>query len=762
MKPDYNRVGLRIGLSFGRRQLSATIALSISMTMIAQLLTPAAIAQTRVVSPIDATETGRDPIAAALVAAAHAPSSAQAIASLQTAKRELQFNSRYSSEEKSQIETEIDRATQAAKSNQWQASHAINAMPAAQVDVHQLDQLVIDDPEIREALKALGEAKFDSTGPEDVSGIVKKQTGTTVGQIDQSESVHSQALTQQGLWVNTLKKRGLIKDFHTENMLLVEGHPGVPVDVLANQLISNATKWSAAGRAASFLPQFLANQNWVALATITGTGADALFNFVINVNLVLQLADLYGMRLADYDNEFLALSIFALSRPAESYFQGQATDSAMGKLLTAFGYTLGDTVHSRSAAQMSALVSTVMNHPLVAPVVRVIQGESLTPIQKDIVRANPGPATGVVAPISLVTDPAAPRAPTAAAPPVPTSPTKPVVHAGLWINLAQFMFGVAWSAAETATIGKVAKFVFEKERQRNRALDNEGFRNFLMAWPGEGFIKLLILSMNVGLSPSEVQEKGRVALTIEKVRANSVPDKQIKFILNLARSARICSPPDSARFNQLKGQGAQARASLEFQILNYACGDGFDSTRRFQRLTREFITFNEIPNDYIAVLRTGNLQTRLRMAEVLMQFRYLANDPSNPLKVIQFNKVITDYLQLTGPENAQYLQRLEAFITDHGRVVEDPRSPTGFSIGNNSIVNPYDLSIGYVTARAPDSPHAVAPPSSSLIPTPKPDPLHPTPKPPVGLPASPSDKATADKQPVEKPVPKPSDIDIIK
>jgi hypothetical protein len=256
-------------------------------------------------------------------------------------------------------------------------------------------------------------------------------------------------------------------------------------------------------------------------------------------------------------------------------------------------------------------------------------------------------------------------------------------------KVASIGLGVAWSVAETAIVGDTAKTIFSSARKRERELSNESFRRYIMTSHGEGLSKLLILSMYNGQVPKLVP-----------LHDNS--DPKIRFTLNLARSARVCSPHDVTRLAQLKKE--YKGLSREAQILHAACHSNLNFAR-YNRLAHELVTFNEIPQDLIANLRLAGRENRLRMGEILLQMQFLDGD-RDPEEIRHFNKVISKILGLDSRDDLRYFDFMESFIRERGGMAEDEASPTGYTVADKSVENPYDLSAGYTSTSAPDTPAA--------------------------------------------------------
>ena len=152
-------------------------------------------------------------------------------------------------------------------------------------------------------------------------------------------------------------------------------------------------------------------------------------------------------------------------------------------------------------------------------------------------------------------------------------------------------------------------------------------------------------------------------------------DPRAKFVVNLARSARICSPLDARQWKLLSTNQAAASTPVMRSILRYACDTNLSSAR-YVRFKTEFETFNAIPQSFVTNLRTASSENRQRMGELILQMQFLDGDRS-PAEVQYFNDVISKYLGLSTPDDTDYFNRLHAFIVDNGGMIESEASPSG-------------------------------------------------------------------------------------
>ena len=590
--------------------------------------------------------------------------------------------------------------------NAPQFSSSSNTRPADSAD--QLQRQLKIAPEIQNGVRNLGEMRLlrDSTR---VDQNVVQMTGQTPQQIDQKEQNIIQEANQAGDLLSFLRKIGLLRsNFAAENKALLDQYQGSSLDSIANQIISRAVLSSTvAGATRALIPLLGKNISKGVLVTnagsIAGLTLEAASTFIINANLTLQIADLYGVRLNSYEEEVAVLAVFALAKIGVG---AGANSAEFGSLISKVASRLGDGIMHVPGSGFNFL-GHLLKNPLVA---RNMKAEGLTPSAAPASPTAPSTAPGATGATasSPATSPAATSGVTTADPSIAPE-SKVSVFSRAWKKLLSFTqtaipigAGAAWANIETRIVGKVAISLFSQTRQRERATQNDLFRQFMMSPGGDGFLKLMILSINVGRTIKTPDDFDHPV------------DPRVKLVLNLARSARICSPLDREAWKAAKAGQLNAPRSIAQRILKYDCDNGLSSAR-YVRIKTEFQTFNEIPQDFITSLRTAGRENRLRMGEILLQMQFLDGDRS-PAQVLYFNDVVSRYLGLSSTEEINYFNRLHSFIVDNGGMTVAETSPTGYTIGSNLSVNPYDLKLGYTSTRGPEAATPLIAPS--LIPAP--------------------------------------------
>lgn len=546
---------------------------------------------------------------------------------------------------------------------------------SASADDTAMQKLLLENPDLRETMREIGRGRL-SRDASDLPQIILERTNKTLEQHDQEDAANMLALTDIGAFVTALRAAGLIKDYSAQNKALREKYDTVPLETLARHIVKDAAQWSVGVGA---LKEILVSNGISTKRELAGVSIEALGTFLINANLILRLSDLYGVNLSSNQQEVLILFALMCGKIA-MYYANDA--SIVQKITESVGGLFAKASLSKAPGALGRLVTKVLGIPAF----------------KTVAQALP-----VGAPVS----PGAAIASGAESAGVQTSDWK--------MRSLKIMKGMVLSGAETYFVGRVSIWFLTRTRDQERELSNESFRNYLMSAKGEGFMKLLVLAMNTGMKVPNV------------VDIKATKDSKANFILNLARSTRVCSPKDNMRFAQLTKMGqksglnsrtvqAKQLVDRDYKILRFACDTNL-SSGRFDRMSREFMTFDEIPQDLIATLRVASYENRLRMGEVLLQLQFLDGD-QDPKEMQFFDSTIGKILGFERLDDSKYFDRMHAFIREQGGMMVNPASPTGYSIGSKKVANPYDLAVGYTAAGGPDSPRTtvpVVPPVSSNL-----------------------------------------------
>lgn len=167
---------------------------------------------------------------------------------------------------------------------------------------------VTEAPEVRTTLRELGRGRMDRDA-KDIPRIVERNTGKTPRQLDQEEEQRSNS---GGSYISGLISAGLIKsDFRQANKDLRERLDSLSTEELAWAIFSDQRLYSASAAAArGFLEASQAGSGLRAM----GASAENLGSFIFNANMVLRIADLYGVRPNQAEQEVLLLTLWAISR----------------------------------------------------------------------------------------------------------------------------------------------------------------------------------------------------------------------------------------------------------------------------------------------------------------------------------------------------------------------------------------------------------------------------------------------------------------
>jgi hypothetical protein len=564
-----------------------------------------------------------------------------------------------------------------------------------------LARLLAANPDMRSSLFEIGQARL-ARDANQVDAIVEDKNGQSTREFDAEERNRTDSQDQFGVVITALKKLGLIagrQEFIADNLALHDKYPDTDIDDLADLLIRQYTERSFL---IGVIKHVAINQSIIG-GQFMGLSTDAIGMFIVNANLLLRLANLYDLRLSGYEEEVMLLGAFSLAKVTLHIGVSPSSPAnPLNSLASKLGGALRQRVGINGTSRVTSLLNKITSNKFLNPTATTAgpSGGSATPSTSSTAGAA-GSLTAAAGTTSAATTPAATTKPgTSAAATSATPAGAPASnadslktrskHKGL-AAISTLATG-AWSAAQTYAIGTYIKTMLIAAHRNERARYNESFRKFLMTPDGDSFFKLLILSINIGkanLSPINISDS---------------TDQKIQYILNLARSSRICSPTDLKLFKSLGDQKSPGKIGEQQQeILEYACNSAL-SQGRFARLNSEFQTFNSIPQDALPDLRVANRQYRLRMGELLLQMQFLDGDRDwDDIKF--FETIASKYLGLDNQSDRIYFKRLQAYIIDNGGMKLEESSPTGFTISVRlGKTNPYDMNIGYTTTNGPDLP----------------------------------------------------------
>lgn len=528
----------------------------------------------------------------------------------------------------------------------------------------EIEKSLTADPEIRDLLWEIGRSRL-ARDTNNLSEIVKERTGETPEQIDLKEETLREAAEKPGALLGFLDSIGILKlDVGKANLKLKQEYDGIALDVLADQLIGNAIKFSIGAGA---LRGAVTDKG--ALGNYGGLTLETVGTLAVNAKLVLRLADLYGVEMDETERQMVLNLVFLAFKVGLRYGIDSKPSQSM---FASLGAKIADA--KNSAGGWMALMKQIASNKTVAAAAGPEAGALLSNIA-NVEAAKPAVALGTTSPTN------APTTPAADPPATKSAKLKAFAEKFKLMQLFRIVAQGALSGSETYAVGRTAKFIFSGMRLERRKIYNENFRRFLMTPIGEGFFKLLILSMNDGRPSIGITQNSR---NTSELKAKS------EFIANLARSARACSEEE---LKLLKANGTSTQ-------LSYACS-GTGNTARSERIKTEYLTFDAIPQDYVADLRTAARENRLRMGELVLQMQFLDGDRS-PSEVQFFRSIIVKALGLDNVGDLEYFERLHAYIQENGGVVPAHDTPTGVTILPNNVKSPYNMERGYQPLNAPE------------------------------------------------------------
>ncbi len=635
---------------------------------------------------------------------------------------------------------------------------AIVAKPATSggtIDQWELIARAIElNPDTHTIMREIGIGRIERDSS-NLDTIIKTNTNQTIAVADKTNGAIDAALNDAGRFIKALRDTGLIKDWSQVNKALKAKHESIPIDVLAQTIVNNAVKQSAMQ---GLVKRVLAMPN---IKVIEGFGvtAEAIATYALNADLVVRLADLYDMNLTEVQQDIVILTALPVSKLAifgakhlgpvkktvrrigELYGQARMNPDpkTMGRFYAAiFASPVMGGIAQRmglgkvgslkaaaeaAAAQKPAPVEAPIAAPAAAPAAAAVAAEP--PVApKGVVAGAMGRLEDAIAKIegaAATAEGAAAKVEGAVA--AAGNATEKVAKAPLsWKAQAAWLLAhTLVSGLDTYMTGLVAIEMFGYQKQKMRNVQTADFHAFLMQDKAKGFFKLLIATMNAGSTlPSVYNVK------------KSKDDKRVDFVMNVARSIKICSPEDYARFQELKAKGVyktdpkssviasatdkavktlgrvQNYRDADYRLLRFQC----DSTLGFGRYTqiaKEFMTFNAIPEWQVAQLRLASYDERMQMAELLMQAQFLYEEPNDAQNQF-FQMTVSKILGLNRVEDINYFSRFYGFIRTRGGMEQNASSPTGWSIRTTAVDDPWAMSATYTIPGGPDLP---APPPAA-------------------------------------------------
>ena len=594
---------------------------------------------------------------------------------------------------------ELLRQAQAKYSTSLLSGKKLIAIPGASADAvpasdaaTALASALTQNPSLHAALKEISEGRLERDSGNLVE-ILKTQTNQTVAAADQSNSAVDQILSSASSFIKSLRDHGLVKDWAATNRALRLKHPSISVDELANYAIYDSVQWSILAGVAKKLIQSESPAMFRNGGAVT---AEAFGSFVVNINLVLRIADLYGMNLAEHEADTAILVLLPLGKVFGHFAMNKKTyaETISGKLGSLFAEVRSN---PNPATRQKFLVAVFSSSLMAGALKRTVGFDP---------KASPAlpaaAATKVEGTIANLESDAA-RAESAAVTAGETA-GKVVKSVGVGGLVAKALWGTLVSGGETIATGVAAKYWFRYQKMRERQLQTRDFKKFLEEKNARGFFKLLIATMNSGATTPHVIDP-----------RNAKKDPAVNFIMGIARSIRICSPNEFDQYKALKEKmdahiitKATKLLDYQYRLLRFQCDSNLGFSR-YNQIVREFMTFNAIPDLEVAQLRLASYEQRMQMGELLMQLQFMLNGEPSSDQVQFFDTTISKFLGLTRPEDSVYFSRYYGFIHGQGGMTPDASNPSGWAVKTAIVDDPFTSTGGYTDPSGPDLP---APPVS--------------------------------------------------
>ena len=416
-------------------------------------------------------------------------------------------------------------------------------------------------------------------------------------------------------------------------------------------------------------------------ASRTKVLADSSLSFVNNASYMFKMAALYGVQLDQYQMQTIGLLMLAIvkgglnlrgAQPRIFKSQGDV-DKAVGPLGRVMSVMGRNFARASRSGRGGDFIETTANR--VMGVVDDAAGASLpggigsSPVGNGFGTDPNG--TG-----STTTPPDDPNANNGANQPVKkkrvvkklTTGQRALVLGGF---LARGATGAALGAFEAGAVAKLSKYFFQGFYEDTIKLQNKSFIRILNSKKGFAFLKLLIHAM-------QLEEDSITRVDMKNKSAET------QFILNLARTAGICSPED---YNKLEATKGQKTVSQDVRVLRFSCPSKRD-TYYYDLLMREMMTFNAVKTKNLVRLRASILRDRLKMAQLLIQFQFVDGRQTQEEQEF-FEDVTSKILGITSSEQRHYLDIFEGFVKQSD-LIKSQYSPTGFAYTDRTHKDPYD------------------------------------------------------------------------
>lgn len=541
------------------------------------------------------------------------------------------------------------------------------------------------------------------------------------------------------------------KDYRKEMLKMKQKYDGARPQEISWLLIREATMaatglgfvWGAAPKLIEYGPRtgggdnFSTGGGFGAMGTTAVLKADKIITFILNTTYMARLGALHEVEMGQIELQLLAtislgFALFAMkfsplgkngikfpSRPSPEFFEKLAKNfDSVAPSMAALARKLKKAKRENKSSQ------EVLEGTLQELVEKLgAMGVTMTGLP-NIGNANVGGGNGGA---GVGNDPLDPNSPNPNDPINSDDPAKKKTtkaskkSPGEWT--AALLAAAGAGVINAATLGGItfgilygSSLFFGDLYQQRQELANKVFLRGMHSHKKIPFLKLLIHTMYLGRN-EEIPK-----FTVRR------DDPQVAYILNLARSLGICSEQDfvireaalkarkgreveaakAAVAEHLRKKGAQNHevesadvSDIDVKKVIYACPQKPD-VKNWNLLMREFRSFTAIQDTQVAHLRTTPLRDRVKMAQLYMQFLYVEDEPTQQ-EIEFYQSVVSRLIGFDSNEQNRYMSLFSGFLHKQGGMVENPVSPTGFSLAviRNRKRSPYDYKNHPGSASAP-------------------------------------------------------------
>jgi hypothetical protein len=173
-----------------------------------------------------------------------------------------------------------------------------------------ISQAIELNPDIHMIMREIGIGRLERDSG-NLDSLVRANTTQSIEEADHSNAVTDAVLSDAGDFIKALRSTGVLHDWSAVNKALKAKHESVPVDVLAQQIISNSSEKALL---AGFVKKIIQSQGLSTTREFAGISIEALGVYAINADLILRLADLYDMNLSESQQDVAVLTLLPLGK----------------------------------------------------------------------------------------------------------------------------------------------------------------------------------------------------------------------------------------------------------------------------------------------------------------------------------------------------------------------------------------------------------------------------------------------------------------